>query len=134
MTYPIADVLTFEGGTLYWSHSQSFPREIAWRLPQPELQSSANWSGYLSTWTITHGKLWLTGVARLMNAKKGWSGEYQPIDLAPLFVSLESMDSGRGMIADWFTGTIQAWPMANARLWKDETARRFDVQAGNLGR
>jgi hypothetical protein len=65
--------------------------------------SSANWRGYVATWAIEGGRLYLTKVEKEY-AKERQPGAYEwlPISLLKLFPS----SKGR-VIADWYTGTLR---------------------------
>lgn len=65
--------------------------------------STGNWRGYVATWTIEDGRLYLTKVEKEY-AKDRQPGAYEwlPISLRKLFPNSKDR-----VIADWYTGTLR---------------------------
>jgi hypothetical protein len=104
-TYQHGDNLIFAGETL---NIPVFPFEQyrekhGWRPHlsiKPNMISSANGRGYVATWEIADGKLWLTGIEAWIQHE---DGSYERASLPALFPS----DSPRErVLADWFTGKL----------------------------
>ena len=66
----------------------------------PNTVFAANLRGYVASWEIADGRLWLTGIKGCQGA---FMGDYQPATLASLFP--EQTDRTR-IPADWFSGRI----------------------------
>jgi hypothetical protein len=66
----------------------------------PNLVFAANLRGYVASWEIDEGRLWLTGIEGCQGA---FMGDYQPATLASLFP--DQADKTR-IPADWFSGTL----------------------------
>jgi len=76
--------------------------------PRPNFvpQNTANWRGYVGTWEIRDGRLYLIGVvAEICNLPLGWNcpqDQRRIVGLGDLFPQ-----RGDSVLADWFSGTLR---------------------------
>ena len=90
------EVLKFEGKT-YSMHTnplEPYLAEHAHALPQPTVRSSALWRGYIATWVVRDGKLFLEDVRMLT------SDNHDRSVMKSLF------PDGAPQVATWFTGNL----------------------------
>lgn len=76
--------------------------------PRPNFipQSTANWRGYIGTWEVRDGRLYLIGVAaEICNLPLIWDcpkDQRRKVGLVDLFPQ-----QGGAILADWFSGTLR---------------------------
>jgi len=71
------------------------------RMPEGHAGFTSKWRGYIATFEVAKGKLWLRKVGVRFNAGKAGAGEYELRDVLP-----QLFPDRREVIADWYTGTL----------------------------
>lgn len=100
------DILKVDGKT-YSLHSNPLSAVLAEhedRLPKPEVVSSGLWRGYIATWSVRDGRLWLDNVEM---PTRDYATYNAPESKKFRSVTKELFqDDGASRVATWFTGHL----------------------------
>lgn len=73
------------------------------RLPRDGVNSTANWRGYVATWEISQGRLWLRKVTVEYHVEGAGKGEFEFEDRD---VTDRLFPGQRDIVAQWYSGTL----------------------------
>jgi hypothetical protein len=103
---------------------------------EPMVVSSGNWRGYVATWVISDGKLYLTKVDSWLCPDPSVKESCQQVELGQLFPG--KISDGR-ILADWYTGKLRVpdgEQLQYVHMGYGSTYERdmiFDVKKGEVG-
>lgn len=101
-TAQVSDLLIVDGKefALNTNPLESQLQKKQWTPPEEAVITSANWRGYLATWEIKHGKLFLKDVTIAVDDPKDEQG------FVSKRITRDLYPGATEVLADWYTGAL----------------------------